>query len=279
MVLVLFVYVIYLRAKVNKSSIIFIDEIVTLATRRQEIFSGSTDNLYSAATQDRETTLNQLLIELYGFDTGKGVIFLGTTNRRDLLDPTLLRPGCFDCKIRIRAPGAKGRLGVLKVHTHNVKMPPIVDLSTYAQNLPGWTGAKLAQLLQESTLVAVRRGHESILQSDMDDVVDRLTCRNAATKVETARTSHLLRRHENVDIELSERISIIPRGQTLSHIVFHHLGDESYKFERRPQLLHCLQVLLGGRAAEEVIYGQDISKAYVSYLADASWIARKIIAV
>ncbi|KAF6140822.1 hypothetical protein GIB67_042235 [Kingdonia uniflora] len=254
------------RAKVNKPSVIFIDEIDALATsRRQGIFSGSTDNLYSAATQERETTLNQLLIELDGFDTGKGVIFLGATNRRDLLDPALLRPGRFDRKIRIRAPGAKGRLDILKVHARKVKMSPTVDLSTYAQNLP-----------------------------DMDDAVDRLTvgpkrvgtelghqgqCRRATTEVGTAMTSHLLRRYENADVELSERISIIPRGQTLSQIVFHRLGDESYKFERRPQLLHRLQVLLGGRAAEEVIYGRDTSKASVSYLADASWLARKILTV
>ncbi|KAF6170531.1 hypothetical protein GIB67_031939 [Kingdonia uniflora] len=237
--------------------------------RRQEIFSGSTDNLYSTATQERETTLNQLLIELDGFDTGKGVIFLGATNRRDLLDPALLRPGRFDRKKRKMSShktnfhvwgksGAKGRLDILKVHARKVKMSPTVDLSTYAQNLPGWTGPKLAQLLQESALVAVRRGHESIFQSDMDDAVDRLICRRATTEVGTAMTSHLLRRYENADVELSERNSIIPRGQTLSQIVFHRLGDESYKFERRPQLLHRLQVLLGGRAAEEVIYDETL---------------------
>ncbi|KAL5719099.1 putative inactive ATP-dependent zinc metalloprotease FTSHI 1 [Ranunculus cassubicifolius] len=107
------------RAKVNKPSVIFIDEIDALATRRQGIFSESTNYLYNAATQERETTLNQLLIELDGFDTGKGVIFLGATNRMDLLDPALLRPGRFDCKVRIRPPGAKGRLDILKVHAPN----------------------------------------------------------------------------------------------------------------------------------------------------------------
>lgn len=125
------------RAKVNKPSVIFIDEIDALATRRQGIFSESTDHLYNAATQERETTLNQLLIELDGFDTGKGVIFLGATNRMDLLDPALLRPGRFDRKIRIRPPNAKGRLEILKVHARKVKMSPSVDLSSYAQNLPG----------------------------------------------------------------------------------------------------------------------------------------------
>ncbi|XP_057966815.1 probable inactive ATP-dependent zinc metalloprotease FTSHI 1, chloroplastic isoform X2 [Malania oleifera] len=282
------------RAKVNKPSVIFIDEIDALATRRQGIFSESSDDLYNAATQERETTLNQLLIELDGFDTGKGVIFLAATNRMDLLDPALLRPGRFDRKIRIRAPNAKGRLEILKIHSKTVKMSETVDLSTYAQNLPGWTGAMLAQLLQEAALVAVRKGHKSILQSDMDDAVDRLTvgpkrvgmqlghqgqCRRATTEVGVAITSHLLRRFENAKVERCDRISIIPRGETLSQVVFHRLDDESYRFERRPQLLHRLQVFLGGRAAEEVIYGQDTSTASVNYLADASWLARKILTI
>nr|GMC97967.1 probable inactive ATP-dependent zinc metalloprotease FTSHI 1, chloroplastic [Ipomoea batatas] len=282
------------RAKVNKPSVIFIDEIDALATKRQGIFNDSLDDQYNAATQERETTLNQLLTELDGFDTGKGVIFLGATNRMDLLDPALLRPGRFDRKIRIRPPNAKGRLGILKVHARKVKLSDTVDLTSYAQNLPGWSGAKLAQLLQEAALVAVRKGHNSILRSDMDDAVDRLTvgpkrvgidlghqgqCRRATTEVGTALTSHLLRHYENAKVECCDRISINPRGQTLSQVVFHRLDDESYMFERRPQLLHRLQVLLGGRAAEEVIYGRDTSKASVSYLADATWLARKMITV
>uniref|UniRef100_A0A1J3D189 ATP-dependent zinc metalloprotease FtsH n=1 Tax=Noccaea caerulescens TaxID=107243 RepID=A0A1J3D189_NOCCA len=282
------------RAKVNKPSVIFIDEIDALATRRQGIFKENSDQSYNAATQERETTLNQLLIELDGFDTGKGVIFLGATNRRDLLDPALLRPGRFDRKIRIRPPNAKGRLDILKIHASKVKMSNTVDLSSYASNLPGWSGAKLAQLVQEAALVAVRKTHSSILQSDMDDAVDRLTvgptrvglelghegqCRRATTEVGVAITSHLLLRYENAKIERCDRISIIPRGQTLSQVVFHRLDDESYMFGRRPQLLHRLQVLLGGRAAEEVIYGSDTSKASVNYLSDASWLARKILTI
>ncbi|KAL8063962.1 hypothetical protein ABFX02_01G060400 [Erythranthe guttata] len=282
------------RAKVNKPSVIFIDEIDALATRRQGIFKESTDLLYNAATQERETTLNQLLIELDGFDTGKGVIFLGATNRRDLLDPALLRPGRFDRKIRIQPPNAKGRLDILKVHARKVKLSDTVDLSSYANNLPGWTGAKLAQLLQEAALVAVRKGHSAILHSDLDDAVDRLTVgpkrvgvdlghqgqlRRATVEVGTALTSHLLRRIENANVELCDRVSIHPRGQTLSQVVFHRFDDESYVFERRPQLLHRLQVLLGGRAAEEVIFGRDTSRASVDYLADASWLARKIISI
>ncbi|KAK2385252.1 FtsH extracellular protease family [Trifolium repens] len=282
------------RAKVNKPSVVFIDEIDALATRRQGTFKERTGSKYNAATQERETTLNQLLIELDGFDTGKGIIFLAATNRRDLLDPALLRPGRLDRKIKILPPNAKGRLEILKIHANKVKMSDSVDLSSYAQNLPGWSGARLAQLVQEAALVAVRKQHNSVLQSDMDEAVDRLTvgpkllgvdlgyqgqCRRATTEVGVAITSHLLRRYENANVEYCERISIVPRGQTLSQLVFHRLDDESYMFERRPQLLHRLQVLLGGRAAEEVIYGRDTSKASVEYLAHASWLARKILTI
>ncbi|XP_076951086.1 putative inactive ATP-dependent zinc metalloprotease FTSHI 1, chloroplastic [Bidens hawaiensis] len=282
------------RAKVNKPSVIFIDEIDALATRRQGIYDDKTDDLYNAATQERETTLNQLLIELDGFDTGKGVIFLGATNRKDLLDPALLRPGRFDRKIRIRPPNAKGRLEILQVHARKVKLSESVDLSVVAQNLPGWSGARLAQLIQESALVAVRNKHKAILQSDVGEAVDRLTvgpkrvaldlghqgqCRRAISEVGIALTSHLIRRLESAVVEPCDRLSIHPRGQTLSQVVFNRLDDEKYLFERRPQLLHRLQVLLGGRAAEEVIFGRDTSKASVKYLADATWLARKIITI
>ncbi|KAA8520963.1 hypothetical protein F0562_011636 [Nyssa sinensis] len=254
------------RAKVNKPSVIFIDEIDAIAIRCQENFSGSTSHQYSLGTQEREITLNQLLTELDGFHTGKGVIFLAATNRMDMLDPALLRPGRFDRKIRVGPPNAEGRLQIMKIYAAKVKMSQLVDLSTYARNLSGWTGAMLAQLLQEAALVAVRKGHESILQSDMDDAVDRFTL---GPKWEI----------ENAKVERCDHISIIPHGQTLSQIVFHRLDDEMYMFERRPQLLHRLQVLLGGRAAEEVIYGRNTSRASINYLADATWLARKMITI
>lgn len=282
------------RAKVNKPSVVFIDEIDALGAMRHGVSGQSNGEKYDAGAQERETTLNQLLIELDGFDTGQGVIFLGATNRMDLLDPALLRPGRFDRKIKVSPPGAKGRLEILKVHANRVKLSPSVDLSIYANNLPGWSGAELAQLLQEAALVAVRHGHDSILQSDMNKAVDRLTLgpermgveeispflwRRATAEVGIALASHLLRRVENAHVECCDRISIIPRGETLSRTIFNRLDEEAYIFERRPQLLHRMQVMLGGRAAEEVMYGRNTSTASLTYLPDASWLARKIISI
>lgn len=282
------------RAKVNKPSVVFIDEIDALGAMRQALTDQSSEEEYDAGAQERETTLNQLLIELDGFDTGQGVIFLGATNRMDLLDPALLRPGRFDRKIKVSPPGAKGRLEILKVHANRVKLSPTVDLSVYANNLPGWSGAQLAQLLQEAALVAVRHGHDSILQSDMNKAVDRLTIgperkgieqispflwRRATAEVGIALASHLLRRLENACVESCNRISIIPCGDTLSRTIFNRIDEEAYIFERRPQLLHRLQVMLGARAAEEVMYGHNTSSISLRYLSDASWFARKIISI
>ncbi|KAL2524938.1 FtsH extracellular protease family [Abeliophyllum distichum] len=287
------------RAKVNKPSVIFIDEIDALGIRRQGLSDESKDFINNLITQERETALNQLLVELDGFDTSKGVIFLGSTNRMDLLDPALLRPGRFDRKIKFKPPSAKGRLEILKVHAHKVKLSDTVDLSSYANNLQGWSGAKLAQLLQEGALIAGRKkhvdgeeNHDAILTEDMDEAVDRLRfgpkrvgmnlgeqgqTRRATTVVGVAFTAHLLRRLENAKVAHCDRVSIIPRGQTLSRVLFHCFDDESDIWERQPQMLHRLQVLLGGRTAEEVIFGRNTSKASAEYLANAYRLAQEIV--
>ncbi|CAA3008680.1 probable inactive ATP-dependent zinc metalloprotease FTSHI 1, chloroplastic [Olea europaea subsp. europaea] len=289
----------FMRAKVNKPSVIFIDEIDALGARRQGISRESKDHINNAQTQERETTLNQLLVELDGFDTSKGVIFLGATNRMDLLDPALLRPGRFDRKIKVKPPNAKGRLEILKVHARKVKLSDTVDLSSYANNLQGWSGAKLAQLLKEAALIAGRKRyfeeeekHNTILTEDMDEAVDRLRIgpkrvgmilseqgqtRRAAVEVGVALTAHLLRRLENAKVECCDRASIIPRGKTKSRVLFHSLDEDLYIFESRPQMLHRLQIKLGGRAAEEVIFGRNISNASVEYHADASRLAHEIV--
>ncbi|KAL2547610.1 FtsH extracellular protease family [Forsythia ovata] len=259
------------RAKVNKPSVIFIDEIDALGIRRREQSDKSNDYINDIIIQERETALNQLLVELDGFDTSKGVIFLGSTNRMDLLDPALLRPGRFDRKIKFKPPNAKGRLEILKVHAHKVKLSDTIDLSSYANKLQGWSGAKLAQLLQEGALIAGRKKHvegeekhDAILTEDMDEAVDRLRIgpkrvgmnlgeqgqtRRATTVVGVAFTAHLLRRLENAKVAHCDRVSIIPRGQ----------------------------VLLGGRTAEEVIFGRNTSKASAEYFANAYRLAQEIV--
>eukprot|EP00250_Pteridium_aquilinum_P014200 c21840_g1_i1 orf=142-3063(+) len=281
------------RAKINRPSVVFIDEIDALGAMRQGSDGGKMEE-YNAGSQERETTLNQLLIELDGFDTGKGVIFIGATNRRDMLDPALLRPGRFDRKIKVKPPRAQGRLEILNVHAKTVKLAPEVDLWAIAKNLPGWSGAELAQLLQEGAMMAVRNGHPHIIQKDLDLAVDRITVgpprfgvgrglpvhqRMATLEVGLAMTAHILRRLEGAKLEYCERVSIVPRGETLSRTIFEHLDDEGYIFERKPQLLHRLQVFLGGRAAEEIMYGRDTSNWSKASLRDASWLARKLVTI
>lgn len=280
------------RAKVNRPSVVFIDEIDALGAMRHGAAGEEGMDSYNAGAQERETTLNQLLIELDGFDTGKGVVFLGATNRMDMLDPALLRPGRFDRKVAIRPPRAKGRYEILKVHAKSVKLDESVNLESYAKNLPGWSGAELAQLLQEAALVAVRHGGNIIERIDMDRALDRLTMgpervgmrrclpvhrRMASHELGLALTSHLLRRFERADTEFCDRVSIVPRGDTLARCIMNRLEDEYYLFERRPALLHRLQVLLGGRAGEEVMFGRDTSSYSLTHLPDATWLARKIV--
>nr|PNR33783.1 hypothetical protein PHYPA_023599 [Physcomitrium patens] len=280
------------RAKVNRPSVVFIDEIDALGAMRHGAAGEEGMDTYNAGAQERETTLNQLLIELDGFDTGKGVVFLGATNRMDMLDPALLRPGRFDRKVAIRPPRAKGRYEILKVHAKSVKLDESVNLESYAKNLPGWSGAELAQLLQEAALVAVRHGGTIVERIDMDRALDRLTMgperigmrrrlpvhrRMAAHELGIALTSHLLRHFEQSDTEFCDRVSIVPRGDTLARCIMNRLEDEYYLFQRKPALLHRLQVLLGGRAGEEVMYGRDTSSYSLTHLPDATWLARKIV--
>ncbi|GJP62564.1 hypothetical protein CLOP_g19614 [Closterium sp. NIES-67] len=248
------------RAKVNKPAVVFIDEIDALGAARS---SAGGDEGADAGVTERETTLNQLLIELDGFDTGQGVVFIGATNRMDMLDAALLRPGRFDRKITIVPPGSKGRAEVLRVHAKKVKMSPHVDLDTIAANLAGWSGAQLANLLQEAALVAVRRGATEIEDEDLYTAADRLTLgtprerwgaeqgkqpllvrRMAVHEVGLALTALLLMEYDEAQVEPPQRLSIVPRGETPSWTVFNRIDDESYLFEKRRTLLHRLQVLL-----------------------------------
>eukprot|EP00850_Spirogloea_muscicola_P016554 SM000135S26998 [mRNA] locus=s135:140506:146085:- [translate_table: standard] len=288
------------RAKVNRPSVVFIDEIDALGAMRQGAAGEEGMDSYNAGTQERETTLNQLLIELDGFDTGKGVVFLGATNRMDMLDSALLRPGRFDRKIAIRPPRAQGRLEVLKVHAKNVKLAPTVDLWTYAKNLSGWSGAELAQLLQEGALLAVRRGVTAIEAVDLDGAVDRLTMgaarqapskelvttevsdsmrRMAANEAGMALAAQLLRQLAGARVEPCYRLSVVPRGESLSRVLFERLDDQSYLFEERTTLIHRLQLMLGGRAAEEVLFGRNTSTLSTGQLPNASWLAWKLVSI
>ncbi|KAI5073604.1 hypothetical protein GOP47_0011617 [Adiantum capillus-veneris] len=166
-----------------------------------------------------------------------------------LFSPIGCRERVSQCQ-GVHFPRAKGRLQILKVHAKSVKLAPEVDLWAVAKNLPRWSGAELAQLLQEGAMMAVRNGHPYILQKDLDLAVDRITVGPQRAK-----------------LEYCECVSIVSRGE-VAFLIF---------FKRRPQLLHGLQVFLGGRAAEELIYGRDTSNWSVASLREASWLARKLV--
>ncbi|CAI5486273.1 unnamed protein product, partial [Closterium sp. Naga37s-1] len=255
------------RAKVNKPAVVFIDEIDALGAARS---SAGGDEGADAGVTERETTLNQLLIELDGFDTGQGVVFIGATNRMDMLDAALLRPGRFDRKITIVPPGSKGRAEVLRVHAKKVKMSPHVDLDTIASNLAGWSGAQLANLLQEAALVAVRRGAGEIEDEDLNTAADRLTLGTPRERWGAEQGKHPL---------LVRRMAVHEAGLALTALLLIEYDDAQVEPPQRLSIVPRGEVMLGGRAAEEVVWGRDSSTYSQRHVADASWMAYKFVSI
>ena len=251
------------RARVqNEPCIVFVDEIDAVGTRRAE---GD-----RRPNEEREQTLNQLLSELDGFAPGCGVVFFAATNRSDLLDPALLRPGRFDRRITVGLPDARGRLAVLRVHAARRPLDETVDLSQLALDTPGLSGAELANVLNEAALVAARRSGTSISQADVDAAVDRILYglrraplpdrlrprrHMAAHEAGTALVSEVLRRSATAAgrapvVESVERVSIAPRGGSWSRTVLARGVEETYFAVTRGRLRARLAVLLAGHAAE-----------------------------
>ncbi|KAL3161042.1 hypothetical protein ABBQ38_009425 [Trebouxia sp. C0009 RCD-2024] len=271
------------RARAQKEPcIIFVDEIDALGIKRAE--AGMRTN------EEREQTLNQLLTEMDGFVPGSGVVFMAATNRADLLDNALTRPGRFDWRIFISKPDQEGREAILKVHTRNRPMADDVNLSQVAQDLPGLSGAELANVMNEAALEAVRRNGSVINTADIYNAMDRILqgvrrpalpdylevrkyfavheCGKAlvATKL----------RQQTGRLEQVERVSIVPRGRDWTRTIFLRGDDEDYTMTTRGRMMERLQVILAGRAAEEVAY--EIPSSYsISDLKDATQLALKIV--
>ena len=264
------------NAKKNAPCIIFIDEIDAVGRQRGAGLGGGHD--------EREQTLNQLLVEMDGFGANEGIIIIAATNRADVLDPALLRPGRFDRQITVDRPDVKGREAVLKVHSRNKPLSTEVDLKAIAQRTPGFSGADLENLLNEAALVAARQNKKKIDMSDLDEASDRVIAGPAKkNKVISQKERNIVAFHEAGhvvigqvldDAEVVHKVTIVPRGQAGGYAVM--LPKEDRYFMTKPELLDKITGLLGGRVAEEVVFGEVSTGAHNDFQR-ATGIARKMV--
>ena len=266
------------QAKKHQPCIIFIDEIDAVGRQRGAGLGGGHD--------EREQTLNQLLVEMDGFDENTNIIVIAATNRPDILDNALLRPGRFDRQIYINAPDVRGREQILKVHAKNKKLNEEVDLKTLAKRTPGFTGADLQNLLNEAALLAARNNKEQIAMEDIDNSIDRVIAGiEKKSKIMTDEDKELTSYHEVGhallarllnDADELHKVSIIPRGYALG-VTWTKPKDEKVH-TNKAKLLAQITVSLGGRAAEEIVYGKDkISTGASQDLINVTNIARKMV--
>ena len=251
------------QAKEAAPAIVFIDELDAIGRSRSAAVAG-----FSGGNDEREQTLNQILTEMDGFDSSTGVIVIGATNRPEVLDQALLRPGRFDRRIAVQPPDRAGREAILRVHTRGVPLGPDVDLGRLAAGTPGMVGADLANLVNEAALLAARRNHELVTESDFTDALERIIL-GAERKVmispeDRRRTAYHEAGHAVVGM-LTEgadpvrKISIIPRGMSLG-VTFSAPEGDRFNYQRR-ELLAKIKVALGGRAAEEIVYEEPTTGA------------------
>jgi len=242
------------KAKTNAPCIIFIYEIDAVGRQRGAGVGGGNDEL--------EQTLNQLLTEMDGFEGNTGIIVVAATNRVDILDSALLRPGRFDRQITVNLPDVKGRLSILKVHARNKKFSPEVNLNTIAQRTPGFSGADLANLLNESAILAARHKTTQITSNDISSSVDRIITGLEGNCLKDSRSKRLVAYHEIghaitgtmlKDHDPVEKVTLIPRGQARGLTWF--TPEEDQGLISRGQILARIIGSLGGRAAEEVVFG------------------------
>lgn len=246
----------------GRGAIIFIDEIDAVGRQRFAGIGGGSD--------EREQTLNALLVEMDGFDTHSGVILIGSTNRPDVLDPALLRPGRFDRQVVIERPDIKGREEILKVHVRKIKIDPAADLSKLARQTAGFSGADLANLVNEGALLAARRRKETVGQLELEQSIERVMVGpERKSRIISKREKEIKAVHESghalVALMLPgtdpvHKISIIPRGYGIGGYTL-QMPTEDRSLITRTELKHRITVLLGGRVAEEIYFGEITSGA------------------
>lgn len=264
------------QGKKNAPCLIFIDEIDAVGRSRGTGMGGGHD--------EREQTLNALLVEMDGIETQEGVIIIAATNRKDVLDPALLRPGRFDREVQVHLPDVKGREQILQVHSKKVKLSKAVDLGVIARGTPGYSGAELANVINEAALLAAKYNRDEITQAELEEARDKVRWgrerRSMAMSEEEKRTTAY---HEaghallNVILEHTDplhKVSIIPRGPALGVTMM--LPERDKYNARKKEVLDDLCVAMGGRVAEEVFLG-DISSGAAGDIKMATWYAKKMV--
>ena len=266
------------QGKAHAPCIIFIDEIDAVGRHRGAGLGGGHD--------EREQTLNQLLVEMDGFESNEGVILIAATNRPDVLDPALLRPGRFDRQIVVDAPDLRGREGILKVHLRNKPVGEDVDITTLARGTPGMAGADLANLVNEAALLAVRRGHDKIYMDDLEEAKDKVMLgaerKSMVMKDEERRLTayheagHALCAMKVVGNDPLHKVTIVPRGRALG-LAFTLPEDDRVSITRQ-QIEAMLVMTFGGRTAEELVFGYDrVTTGASSDIQKATSIARRYV--
>ncbi len=266
----------FIQAKQNAPCIIFMDEIDAVGRHRGQGMGGGHD--------EREQTLNQLLVEMDGFDTNEGVILIAATNRPDVLDKALLRPGRFDRRVVIDLPDVKGRFEILKVHARKIKLDPTVDLMHIARNTPGASGADLRNILNEAALLAARKGRSAVTETDAAEACDKVRYGKERRSLELDQNEKLTTAyHESGHAVVAlcvkhadpvDKVTIIPRGMSLG--ATHFMPKKNRLSYWKRELLDQLSVLMGGRIAEEVFVG-DISSGAQMDITQATRLVRSMV--
>ena len=264
------------QARRTTPCLVFIDEIDAVGRSRGHGLGGGND--------EREQTLNALLVEMDGFDTQEGIIIIAATNRPDVLDPALMRPGRFDRQVVVNLPDVRGREGILKVHAKNVKLAPDVDLSIIARGTPGYSGAELANLLNEAALLAARLNKKAVGMEELEEARDKVRWGRerrslAMTDEEKKCTAWHEAGHALVNMMLEHthplhKVTIIPRGQSLGSTM--QLPEKDILSRRRKEMLDDIAVTMGGRIAEEIMSG-DISTGAAMDIQQATNMARAMV--
>jgi cell division protease FtsH len=263
------------RAKTTAPGIVFIDELDAVGRRRGAGIGNVND--------EREQTLNQLLVEMDGFDENHEIIVLAATNRPDVLDPALLRPGRFDRQVNVGLPDRPGREGILHIHTRKLQLAPNVNLNVLAQTTIGFSGADLANLCNEAALVAASYNHTQVEMADFEQALDRIVLGETRSLLLNKKDREIVAYHESghalvawltPNADPVHKVTIIPHGKALG-VTEQLPGDDHYNYSR-DYLLARLEVMLGGRASEEIVL-QDITTGAENDLMEATRLSRRMI--